>query len=292
MGIRTAVFRSVLIAVCATFSVLAADQQPKQTVNLSKDAVIECAKAEIAECHYRLAQMVEQGIEVEKNVQTAKQLYEMAYSNGFEGAAKDVLRLAKTTSEVNTTPYKQFKPKNNPPDVTGATAVKSSIPSNSQPIQFNVSQSLDAPTAPPAMRSPVPTIGGFSLDQSEAAFLSLVAEGNCQNRSQFPSALRVCTGKFRLIGGEPLEAVGLFAGDKLVDLEVTTPDLIQCSILRQDILQRNGSPMRGVTAWTFRKMSEGAMEMWGKRNKWLVFSICGDSEATTQLMARSSPNWQ
>lgn len=68
-------------------------------VNEAKARLIQCSDLQNAECQFILAEWIERGELFQKNLSTAKSLYELSYRNGFEPAGTEILRLTKDLRE-------------------------------------------------------------------------------------------------------------------------------------------------------------------------------------------------
>lgn len=64
----------------------------------AKTALLDCADAQNGECQHYLGKLVEEGKVFEGDPATARQLFELAYRNGYEPAAADFLRLTRANA--------------------------------------------------------------------------------------------------------------------------------------------------------------------------------------------------
>lgn len=166
--------------------------------NLSKDAIIKCADAGIAECQFRLARMTEEGTEVQKDVATARQLYETAYRSGYEPAGADILRLSKNQKPAATTGQ------SHPASMVDNGVALPAFP-QAQPIapQFN--------RLTFSGRSAVPGIGPGFLGQTEREFLSAVPQAKCERTSDGYRTCEATLGQ----GASEVDYSAMFDGERV-----------------------------------------------------------------------------
>lgn len=67
-------------------------------VESAKNALLDCADAQNGECQHYLGKLVEEGKIFEGDSATARQLFELAYRNGYEPAGADLLRLTRANA--------------------------------------------------------------------------------------------------------------------------------------------------------------------------------------------------
>lgn len=169
-------------------------------VKEAKEKLFDCADSQNAECQYLLAEWIERGELYQRDLATAKKLYELSYSNGYENAGAAILRLAKQKASIEPEAIRtdsgsqhQTKPDTSTASLTGAGKSVGSV-SNSPVTGSATAQRTWLAAEPKAQLKGAPDFFGIRLDELDSSALSKLKNVECDNAES--SAERSCEGQF------------------------------------------------------------------------------------------------
>ena len=169
-------------------------------VKEAKEKLFDCADSQNAECQYLLAEWIERGELYQRDLATAKKLYELSYSNGYDDAGVAILRLAKQKASIEPEAIQtdsgsqhQTKPDTSTASFTGVGKSVGSV-SDSPVTGSAMAQRAWLAAEPKAQLKGAPDFFGIRLDELDSSALAKLEGVECDNAES--SEERSCEGKF------------------------------------------------------------------------------------------------
>lgn len=249
-----------------------AQPAPQTNVPMSKAALVQCANAGVAECQYELGKLVEEGRTVAKDLAAAKQLYTLAYQNGYDPAGAAMLRLTRSQTPLAT----GEKTSSDGSALAKSDAVLSpvfvaAVPTTLPPAAAALRTSSPASWGMTAEKGSAPTVANISLGESEREFVSKVDNANCQDKDT-PPVSRECNAT---IGNGKVDVSGDFLHNELVSMEFNSAVApVECKYLIDELSSILGRTNHGLASHFLSMLIPGGSGKFWTGKTWAVVSGC------------------
>ncbi len=266
------------------------------SVAKAKEQIYQCADAQNAECQFVLAQWIEKGELFQKDLDTAKKLYELSYQSGYQPAGVEILRLTKIGADhTKASELQEVRQKSEPRGMNSASTRRnddeveagSSLSHDERSWEFN-----ENPKEKPASGS---ALFEFWLGQPDGDALPRLIRPTCDGPAK--SSERKCEGDVVTPAGR-LRAAASFKYARLISIDFTSSDPTVCRKLGRAIEAEHGKPHKGAGK-VFRALAALSPEIkksdiplifwWGKRNVWTI--IMGDQITESDECLSTLDSW-